>query len=86
MGCYEIRYTRLYSFIGYPGDVFLSPKNSTSCTAVGGTPTPYYDWHSGTWVSGTRVCRAYRAACAMRVVSRVVSRVVFSPSRVRGVC
>lgn len=52
MGCYEIRYTRLYSFIGYPGDVFLSPKNSTSCTAVGGTPTPYYDWHSGTWVSG----------------------------------
>lgn len=54
MGCYEVRYTRLYSFIGYPGDVFLSPKNSTSCTAVGGTPTPYYDWHSGTWVSGTR--------------------------------
>lgn len=42
-------YTYAKASVGNPGDVFLSPKNETDCLAVGGVPTPYYNWVQGTW-------------------------------------
>jgi len=49
MGCLEEVYTYAESVMGNPGTAFLSPKNESACLAAGGTPTPYYNWHQGTW-------------------------------------
>lgn len=51
MGCLEQTYTYAKEAMGNPGDVFLSPKNESECLLVGGTPTRYYSWVSGTWYS-----------------------------------
>jgi hypothetical protein len=49
MGCLEEAYTYAESSMGDPGMQFLSPKNQSECLAAGGTPTPYYNWITGTW-------------------------------------
>lgn len=54
MGCMQDIYTYQQGALGFPGDVFLSPKNESECLAVGGSPTPYYNWVHGTWHEGGR--------------------------------